>query len=183
MARETSILVVDQGSTSSRAVIYDRRGKILFFAREPLGSIVPAPDRVEHDPSELWTSQLRAVSRARRWLGSAGERRVAGLGVTNQRSTFLLWDRRSGQPVGRAISWQDRRGAEALAEMSSHMKEIQARTGLRLTPHSTIAKLAWVLRHVPGARKKAEAGDLLFGTVNTYLIWRWTGGKVHATDH
>src|SRR5215813_11260756 len=100
MARETSILVVDQGSTSSRAVIYDRRGKILFLAREPLGSIVPAPDRVEHDPSELWTSQARVLGRARRWLGTAGGRRVAALAVTNQRSTFLLWDRRTGKPVG-----------------------------------------------------------------------------------
>src|SRR5262249_45465835 len=126
MAPAGSILAFDQGSTSSRAVVYDRRGRIAFLTQEPLGTVVAAPDRVEHDPSELGTGQLRALSRARQWLGAAGACRIAALAVTNQRSTFLLWDRWSGKPVGRAISWQDRRGAEAVAEMASHRKEIQA---------------------------------------------------------
>src|SRR6266542_4118915 len=142
MQRNTHILVLDQGSTSSRA-----------------------------------------LTLARRWLGAGGERRIAALAVANQRSTFLLWERRSGKPLTPALSWQDRRGEEARAARQSHQSEIRARTGLRLTAHSTIGKLAWVLRHVPGARRRAEAGDLLFGTVNTYLNWRLTGGRVHATDH
>jgi glycerol kinase len=183
MQRNTHILVLDQGSTSSRAVLYDRVGKRIFFARQPLAARFPAADRVEHDPSALWESQSRTLNLARKWLGAGGERRIAALAVANQRSTFLLWDRRSGKPLSRAVSWQDRRGEEARAERQSHQREIRARAGLRLTAHSTIAKLAWVLRHVPGARRRAEAGDLLFGTVNTYLIWRLTRGRVHATDH
>ncbi|HYT31914.1 MAG TPA: FGGY family carbohydrate kinase, partial [Thermoanaerobaculia bacterium] len=183
MQRNTHILVLDQGSTSSRAVLYDRAGKMVFFARQPLAARVPAADRVEHDPFALWESQSRALTLARKWLGAGGERRITALAVANQRSTFLLWDRQSGKPLTPALSWQDRRGEEARAERQSQQSEIRARTGLRLTAHSTIAKLAWVLRHVPGARRRAEAGDLLFGTVNTYLIWRLTRGRVHATDH
>jgi glycerol kinase len=183
MAQQNYILVLDQGSTSSRAVLYDRAGRMAFLARQPVDVRVPAPDRVEHDPSALLESTTRAVTLARRWLGSRGERRIAALAIANQRSTFLLWDRRSGKPLGRAISWQDRRGEEARVQMQSRRNEIRARTGLRLTPHSTIAKLWSVLRHVPGARARAENGDLLFGTVNTYLIWRLTEGRVHATDH
>lgn len=183
MQRNTHILVLDQGSTSSRAVLYDRAGKMVFLARQPLVAHVPAADRVEHDSSVLLESQSRALILARKWLGAGGERRIAALAVANQRSTFLLWDRRSGKPLSRAVSWQDRRGEEARAQRQSHQREIRARTGLRLTAHSTIAKLGWVLRHVPGARRRADAGDLLFGTVNTYLIWRLTRGRVHATDH
>ena len=183
MQRNTHILVLDQGSTSSRAVLYNRAGKMIFIARQPLAARVPAADRVEHDPSALWESQSRALTLARKWLGAGGGRQIAALAVANQRSTFLLWDRRSGKPLTPALSWQDRRGEEARAERQSHQSEIRARTGLRLTAHSTIAKLAWVLRHVPGARRRAEAGDLLFGTVNTYVIWRLTRGRVHATDH
>ena len=183
MPRNAYILVLDQGSTSSRAVLYDRAGRMVFLARQPLAAQVQAADRVEHDPSALWKSQSRALTLARKWLGAKGERRIAALAVANQRSTFLLWDRRSGKPLSLAVSWQDRRGEEARAERQSHQSEIRARTGLRLTAHSTVGKLAWVLRHVPGARRRAEAGDLLFGTVNTYLIWRLTRGRVHATDH
>jgi glycerol kinase len=183
MPRNAYILVLDQGSTSSRAVLYDRAGRMVFLARQPLAARIPASDRVEHDSSALWESQLRALNLVRKWLGAAGERRIAALAVANQRSTFLLWDRRSGKPLSRAVSWQDRRGEEARAQRQSHQDEIRARTGLRLTAHSTIGKLAWVFDHVPGARKRALSGDLLFGTVNTYLIWRLTGGRIHATDH
>jgi len=183
MASPAYVLVLDQGSTSSRAVLYDRAGKIVFLRRTALESLLPGADRVEHDPSALFESQIQALSGVRRWLGKGGEQRIAAVGITNQRSTFLLWERRTGRPLCRAISWQDRRGEESCIEMARHQDSIRARTGLRLTPHSTIGKLRWVLRHVEGARKKAEAGDLLFGTVNTYLIWRLTGGRVHATDH
>jgi glycerol kinase len=177
------VLVLDQGSASSRAVLYDRAGRIAFLRRVPLESLLPAPDRVEHEPSALFGSQIEALRGVRKWLGKGGEREIAAVGVTNQRSTFLLWDRKTGRPLGRAISWQDRRGEEARAEMARHQDAIQGRTGLRVTPHSPIAKLRWLFRHVPGVRKRAEAGDLLFGTVNTFLIWRLTRGRVHATDH
>ncbi|HEY3202841.1 MAG TPA: FGGY family carbohydrate kinase [Thermoanaerobaculia bacterium] len=183
MASTRYVLVLDQGSTSSRAVLYDHAGGIAFLKRAPLETLILAPDRVEHDPSTLFGSQMRAFSGVRRWLGQEGERTIAAVGIANQRSTFLLWDRRNGKPFGRFISWQDRRGEEARVEMARHQDQIQRKTGLRVTPHSPIAKLRWVFRHVRGARKRAEAGDLLFGTVNTYLIWRLTGGGVHATDH
>ena len=183
MASPSYVLVLDQGSTSSRAVLYDRAGKIVFLERTPLQSLIPAPDRVEHDPDALWSSQRRALRGAVKWLGRGGERRIAAVGITNQRSTFLLWERTTGKPLCNAISWQDRRGADACSEMARHQGTIQRKTGLRLNPHSTIAKLRWVMRRVRGARKKAEAGELLFGTVNTYLIWKLTGGRVHATDH
>ncbi|MGH9315535.1 MAG: FGGY family carbohydrate kinase [Thermoanaerobaculia bacterium] len=182
MASPAYVLVLDQGSTSSRAVLYDRAGKIVFLQRTALETLLPGAERVEHDPSALFDSQIRALRGVRKWLGKGGERRIAAVGVTNQRSTFLLWERKTGRPLCRAISWQDRRGEESCIEMARHQDNIRARTGLRLTPHSTIAKLRWVLRHVEGARKKAQNGDLVFGTVNTYLIWRLTGGRVHATD-
>jgi glycerol kinase len=138
---------------------------------------------VEHDPAALLGSQMAALRRALAWLGKSGVRKIAAIGVANQRSTFLLWDRRSGTPLGRAISWQDRRGAEICTQMTRHQRMIRARTGLRLTPHSTVGKLQWLLCHLPGARRRAEAGGLLFGTVNSYLIWKLTGGALHATDH
>lgn len=183
MARAPYVLALDQGSTGSRAVLYDRAGRIAFLARTPLETLVPVPDRVEHDPEALFAGQLSALRRVLQWLGKGGESRIAAAGISNQRSTFLLWERTTGRPVTRMISWQDRRGAESVAEMARHHERIRAKTGLRLNPHSTIAKLRWVLRHVPGAAKKARSGEILFGTVNTYLIWRLTGGRVHATDH
>ncbi len=183
MASPSYVLVLDQGSTSSRAVLYDRGGRIACLHRTPLESLLPAPDRVEHDPVALLKSQTHALRRVVNWLGKGEERRIAAVGITDQRSTFLLWERSTGRPLCRAISWQDRRGADACAEMARHQDTIQEKTGLRLTPHSTVAKLRWVLRHIRGARRKAAAGDLLFGTVNTYLIWQLTKGRVHATDH
>ncbi len=177
------LLVLDQGSTSSRAVLYTRAGRITYLARTPLPSLIPGPDRVEHDPNLLLGSQLAALRRVLTWLGKDGAKQIAAMGMTNQRSTFLLWDRRTGRPVGRAISWQDRSGAAICREMARRGPMIQARTGLRLTPHSTVGKLSQLMRHRPDIRKKAKAGDLLFGTVNTYLIWKLTGGAVHATDH
>ncbi|MEW6325333.1 MAG: FGGY family carbohydrate kinase [Nitrospirota bacterium] len=173
--------MLDQGSTSSRAVLYTRAGQIAFQARAPLPSLIAGPDRVEHDPGALWESQFAPLRRALAWLGKGGARKIAAMGITNQRSTFLLWDRRTGRPIGRAVSWQDRRGAAVCEEMAREQPAIQAATGLRLTPHSTIGKVRWLLRR-PGIRTRAEAGDLLFGTVNTYLIWKLTGGAVHATD-
>src|SRR5437660_7837151 len=132
MASPSYVLVLDQGSTSSRAVLYDRAGKIVFLERTPLAALIPAPDRVEHDPATLWSSQCRALRGAVKWLGRAGERRIAAVGITNQRSTFLLWERTTGKPLCNAISWQDRRGAEACSEMARHQGAIQRKTGLRM---------------------------------------------------
>jgi glycerol kinase len=187
MASPPYLLVLDQGSTSSRAVLYNRAGRIVYLARVPLASKIPSPDRVEHEPDALLGGQMAAVRKALAWLGKEGARKIAAIGMTNQRSTFLLWDRRTGRPLGRAISWQDRRGAEACVAMARHQPMIRRTTGLRLTPHSTIGKLRWLLRRSPDLRKHAREGDLCFGTVNTFLIWQLTrsgrGGAIHATDH
>ena len=187
MASAAYLLVLDQGSTSSRAVLYTRAGRIAYLAREPLASNILGAERVEHLPAELLGGQMAALRKALAWLGKGGERKIAALGVTNQRSTFLLWDRTTGRPLGRAVSWQDRRGAEACLDMARHQPLIRRITGLRLTPHSTIGKLRWLLRRSPTIRKRAAAGDLCFGTVNSFLIWQLTrtrhGGAVHATDH
>ncbi|HTP42784.1 MAG TPA: FGGY family carbohydrate kinase, partial [Nitrospiria bacterium] len=153
----------------------------------PLASIFPGPDRVEHRPAVLLASQMAALRAALSWLGRGGERKIAAIGVTNQRSTFLLWERATGRPLCRAISWQDRRGAETCGEMARHQLLIRRITGLRLTPHSTIGKLRWLLRGSPALGQRARAGELCFGTVNSFLIWHLTrsshGGAVHATDH
>jgi glycerol kinase len=187
MASAAYLLVLDQGSTSSRAVLYNRTGRIAYLARVPLTSNIPGPDRVEHLPAELLGGQMAALHKALNWLGKGGERKIAALGVTNQRSTFLLWDRTTGRSLGRAVSWQDRRGAEACLDLARHQPMIRRITGLRLTPHSTIGKVRWLLRRSPTIRRRAAAGDLCFGTVNSFLIWHLTrtrhGGAVHATDH
>ncbi len=181
------LLILDQGSTSSRAVLYNRAGRVAYLARVPLASKLPGPDRVEHDPADLLGGQMAAVRKALTWLGKDGARQIAAIGITNQRSTFLLWDRATGRPLDRAISWQDRRGAEACLDLARHQPLIRRTTGLRLTPHSTIGKLRWLLHRSPILLKRAKAGDLCFGTVNSFLIWNLTrstqGGGIHATDH
>ena len=177
------ILALDQGSTSSRAVLYDHAGRIVYKSQTPLRSLLPAPDRVEHRPDDLLGTQRTVISDALRWLGKNGVQKIAAIGITNQRSTFLLWDRKTGRPLQNMISWQDRRGAEICREMRKYQDRIREKTGLQLTPHSTIGKLRWVLDHDKSIRKKAENEELLFGTVNSYLIWNLTKGRVHATDH
>ncbi|MBI3620821.1 MAG: glycerol kinase [Nitrospirae bacterium] len=189
MAASSYLLVLDQGSTSSRAVLYTRAGRLAYLARVPLASITPGPDRVEHAPADLLGGQMAALRKTLTWLGKEGARNIAAIGITNQRSTFVLWDRATGRPLGRAVSWQDRRGAEACADMARHQPLIRRTTGLRLTPHSTIGKLRWLLRRSPDLRRRARAGDLCFGTVNSFLIWHLTRSPrsgqraVHATDH
>jgi glycerol kinase len=186
MAAPSYLLVLDQGSTSSRAVLYTRAGRIACLARVPLPVITPATDHVEHDPADLLGGQMAALRKALSWLGKEGARKIAAIGITNQRSTFVLWDRATGRPLGRAVSWQDRRGADACADMARQQPLIRRTTGLRLTPHSTVGKLRWLLRRSPDLRRRARAGDLCFGTVNSFLIWHLTRprhGAVHATDH
>lgn len=177
------VLALDQGSTSSRAVLYNHAGRIVYKSQTPLRSLLPAPEQVEHHPAELLNTQKKTLFDALGWLGKTGAQKIAAIGITNQRSTFILWDRKTGHPLRNAISWQDRRGAEICREMEKYQDLIQSKTGLRLTPHSTVGKLRWVLDHGKDIKKKAADGEILFGTVNSYLIWNLTQGRVHATDH
>ena len=177
------LLAIDQGTTSSRAVLVDRGGRFVAQAQEDFPQHFPADGWVEHDARDWWRTVLaccRAVLATARV--DAGE--VAAIGITNQRESTVLWDRASGEPIAPAIVWQDRRTAgrcEALREAGCE-PEVAARTGLRLDPYFSATKIAWLLEHVPGARARAERGELAFGTVDSYLLWQLSGGAVHATD-
>src|SRR4051795_6768722 len=181
MARH--ILALDQGTTSTRAILFDAEGRIVASAQRELQQLFPADGWVEHDPEHIWADSV-AVCRealARAGLG-AGD--VAALGITNQREAAVLWERASGQPVHNAIVWQDRRTAPLCRELVADGLEehVAATTGLVIDAYFSATKLAWLLDHVPGARAAAERGELAFGTVDSFLLWRLTGGRVHATD-
>jgi glycerol kinase len=180
---ECCILAIDQGTTSSRAMIFDRSGHVVAVAQQEFRQIYPRDGWVEHDPEELWQSVLAVSRQALRQAEEAG-RRVAGIGITNQRETTLVWERRSGRPIGNAIVWQDRRTAAYCAELkAAGMQErVAEKTGLLLDPYFSATKLAWLLDHVDAARERAQRGELAFGTVDSFLLWRLTGGTVHATD-
>ena len=177
------ILALDQGTSSSRAIVFGTDMRPMAQASEEFPQHFPAPGWVEHDPEDLWRTTL---SVARTALARAGvvPGQIAAIGIANQRETTLLWDRATGRPLHHAIVWQDRRTASACAALDAagHGPLVQARTGLRLDPYFSATKLAWLLDHVPGARAAAEAGALAFGTVDTWLLWRLTNGRVHATD-
>ncbi len=176
-----TLLALDAGTTSTRAILFAEDGAVLDAVQREFHQIYPEPGRVEHDPEAIWASQLTC---AREVLGRAAEP-PAAIGITNQRETVLLWDRKTGAPVAPAIVWQDRRTAaacEAIRADEAFARLIRERTGLLPDPYFSATKLAWLLDHVPGARRRAEAGDLAAGTVDTFLLWRLTGGRVHATD-
>ena len=177
------VLALDQGTTSSRAIVFDRRGRARGTAQQEFAQHFPSPGWVEHEPRDLWESTRRTALAA---LAEANltARDIAALGLTNQRETTLLWDRRTGRPLHRAIVWQDRRTAELCAKLKRKDLEplFRRKTGLLLDPYFSGTKLAWLLDHVPGARRRAERGELAFGTVDTWLLWQLTGGSVHATD-
>ncbi|MGJ7461123.1 glycerol kinase GlpK [Halomonas sp. MA07-2] len=177
------LLAIDQGTTSSRAILFDREGHNIASAQREFPQIFPSDGWVEHDPASLWSTVLTTCREAIERAG-VGLNAVIGVGITNQRETTLVWDRETGEPLYNAIVWQDRRTADACQALreAGHLEEVQARTGLLLDPYFSATKLAWILDHVEGARERAERGDLAFGTVDTFLIWRLTGGKVHATD-
>ncbi len=179
MSSSTRILAIDQGTTSSRAIVFDADGAMLAVAQREFTQHYPQPGHVEHDPEEIWDTTVAVCREA---LAKAGP--VAGIGITNQRETTLVWDRDTGEPIHRAIVWQDRRTAERCEALKAqgHEALFRERTGLVLDPYFSGTKLAWILDRVPGARERAEAGRLAFGTVDTFLIWRLTGGAVHATD-
>ncbi len=177
------LLALDQGTTSSRALVFDRSGAVRGSAQEEFPQHFPAPGWVEHDPEDLWRTQLAT---ARRALGAAGigAREVAAIGITNQRETVLAWNRATGAPLCRALVWQDRRTASLTDRLKTegHEPGVRAKTGLVLDPYFSGSKVAWLLAHVPGLRARAEGGRACFGTVDSWLLWRLTGGAVHATD-
>ena len=177
------ILALDQGTTSSRAVLYDRGGAIRSFAQRELVQIYPRAGWVEHDPEEIWASQIsvavEALSRA-----DSRPRDIAALGITNQRETTILWERKTGKPVYNAIVWQDRRTAPICQELREQGLEetIRQKTGLLIDAYFSASKIMWILENVKGAREKANAGELAFGTVDSWLIWNLTSGRMHAID-
>jgi glycerol kinase len=179
----TYLLALDQGTSSSRSIVFDPEGRTVAMAQRPLTAHYPQPGWVEHDPMEIWQTQLATAREALAQAGLAAGQ-VRAVGITNQRETTLLWHRRTGQPLHRAIVWQDRRtAAQCTALQQAGLAPLfMQRTGLRLDPYFSGTKLAWLLDHVPGARAQAEAGELAFGTVDSWLLWQLTGGQVHATD-
>ena len=177
------ILALDQGTTSSRAMLFDHAGAVRGVAQKEFAQHYPKPGWVEHEPADLWTSQREVMTEVVAAVGVLWSSVVA-LGVTNQRETTLLWDRATGEPVHNAIVWQDRRTASLVDTLKADGLEpiFQAKTGLVLDPYFSGSKLHWLLEHVPGARERAENGDLAFGTVDSWLVYKLTGGKVHVTD-
>jgi glycerol kinase len=177
------ILALDQGTTSSRAILFDEAGAIAAVAQHEFEQFYPQPGWVEHDPMEILTSQLACAVEA---LGRAGARPrdVAAIGLTNQRETVIVWERATGKPIHPAIVWQDRRTASRCAELAESGVEecVSAKTGLVLDPYFSATKVGWILDNVPGARARAERGELAFGTVDTWLVWHLTSGQRHVTD-
>ena len=179
----TYLLALDQGTSSSRSIVFDEDGRIVAQAQQELPQIFPRPGWVEHDPMEIWRGQLAT---ARQALSMAGLKasEIRAVGITNQRETTVIWHRKTGQPLHHAIVWQDRRAEATCAQLreQGHEALIQSRTGLLIDAYFSGTKLKWLLDHVPGARAQADRGELAFGTIDSWLIWQLTGGAVHATD-
>jgi glycerol kinase len=177
------LLALDQGTTSSRALVIDYSGKVVSVAQKEFTQFFPQPGWVEHDPNEIWASQIGIAADA---VGRAGIALsdIAAIGITNQRETAVVWDRKTGEPVFHAIVWQDRRTAPICDQMRADglLPLIQSKTGLVIDAYFSGTKVRWILDNVPGARERAERGELAFGTVDSWLIWKLTGGKVHVTD-
>ena len=177
------VLAIDQGTTSTRAMLFDREARMVSVAQRELPQHYPRAGWVEHDAEDIWRDTLTVVREAIAGSGVALER-IAAIGVTNQRETVVVWDRSTGEPIHRAIVWQDRRTADLCASLKAEgmEDEVQAKTGLLLDPYFSATKLAWILDNVSDARSRAERGELAFGTIDSFLLWRLTGGEVHATD-
>jgi glycerol kinase len=178
-----TVLALDQGTTSSRAIVFDAEGRIRALAQQEFPQHYPQPGWVEHDPEEIWQSQLAVARRVLAQVG-AEVRSIRAIGVSNQRETTVLWERASGRAIAPAIVWQDRRTAARCAALhaAGHAEAIRARTGLEVDAYFSATKLEWLLDNVPGARARAEAGELAFGTIDSWLVYRLTGGRVHVTD-
>ena len=177
------LLAIDQGTSSSRAIGFSAAGELIAMEQQPFEQIYPSPGWVEHNAEVIWSSVLSTTRRVLERLREAGGTVVA-VGITNQRETTVLWDRRSGKPIHNAIVWQDRRTADRCRELDrTHApSELSRKTGLLFDPYFSATKIAWILDRVPGARDAAKAGHIAFGTIDSFLLWRLTGGRLHATD-
>ena len=178
------VIALDQGTTSSRAIVFDERGKIVSVSQQPFNQIYPKPGWVEHDPMAILYTQMGALTEAFRSSGLS-VKDIAALGITNQRETTIVWEKDTGRPVYNAIVWQCRRTASLCERLAAEGREemIREKTGLLIDAYFSGTKIRWILDNVPGTRERAERGELLFGTVDTWLIWNLTGGKVHVTDY
>ncbi len=178
------ILAIDQGTTSSRAILFNREGEIAGIAQQEFEQFFPKPGWVEHDANEIWTSTLACIAEVFR-IADVQPAEVASIGITNQRETTIVWEKATGRPVHKAIVWQSRQSEPLCERLRKEGYEplFREKTGLLIDPYFSGTKVRWILDHVPGARKKAERGELLFGTVDTWLIYRLSGGKVHVTDY
>ena len=177
------LLSLDEGTTSARAVLFDRNGQAVSSAQVEFRQIYPQPGFVEHDPFDILNAQIRAIDGALAKIG-ANPDQIAGVGITNQRETVVVWDKQTGKPVYNAIVWQCRRTAPLCEQLKSEGMETHVRhiTGLKIDAYFSGTKIAWILDSVPGARERAERGELLFGTIDTWLIWNLSGGRIHVTD-
>lgn len=177
------IMALDQGTTSSRCILFNKRGNVVSLAQKELTQIYPKPGWVEHDPMEIWGSQIGVAQEALYQIG-ADYQNIEAIGITNQRETTVVWDRHTGKPVTNALVWQCRRTADFCDKLKKegHEEQIRAKTGLMVDAYFSGTKIAWILEHVPTARERAEKGDLLFGTIDTWLIWNLSKGKLHITD-
>lgn len=178
------IMALDQGTTSSRCILFDKKGTICSMAQKEFTQIYPRPGWVEHNPMEIWSSQRAVLTEAMAIVGASPED-ISGIGITNQRETTIVWDKKTGEPVYNAIVWQCRRTADKIDELveQGYGELIKERTGLVADAYFSGTKIAWILDHVPGARERAEKGELLFGTVDTWLIYNLTKGAIHVTDY
>ncbi len=178
------IMALDQGTTSSRCILFDKQGKILSMAQKEFSQIYPNPGWVEHNPMEIWSSQMAVATEAMAMVG-AGAEDISGIGITNQRETAIVWDKKTGIPIYNAIVWQCRRTADRIDALNAEGcgEIIRKKTGLIPDAYFSATKIAWILDHVENARERARAGELLFGTVDTWLIWNLTKGAVHVTDY
>lgn len=192
--RKQYVMALDAGTTSNRCILFNQQGEIVSMAQKEFSQIFPKPGWVEHDANEIWSTQLGVAVEAMSKVDASAED-IAAIGITNQRETTIVWEKETGRPICNAIVWQCRRTADFCEELSSQLmtkpdgtkvpvpEMIRQKTGLILDPYFSATKLKWILDHVESAREKAEAGELLFGTVETWLIWKLTGGKVHVTDY
>ena len=177
------VLAIDQGTTSSRSLLFDRDGTLVAITQREFAQHFPAPGQVEHDALDIWHTQRATIDEVLTRCG-ASARDIAAIGITNQRETTVIWDRATSQPIAPAIVWQDRRTAPHCARLraAGHEPEVAAHTGLLLDPYFSATKISWLLDSVPGARARAERGELAFGTIDSWLVWQLTGGRHHVTD-
>ena len=178
------IMALDAGTTSNRCILFNERGEMCSVAQKEFTQYFPKPGWVEHDAEEIWSTQLEVAQEAIKRLGITAAD-IAAIGITNQRETTIVWDKATGEPIHHAIVWQCRRTSEYCDALKDKglVDPFRSKTGLVIDAYFSGTKLHWLLEHVPGAREKAEKGDLLFGTVETWLIWKLTRGRVHVTDY